>query len=95
MKPSHCCTAVSTSASLSAGSRVRSRSSFATGTVLFLREGAVQQDKPFVPGVAGDITAQTWTGITMVGELDRLELRTADGHTLALGVRDTNLAEPA
>lgn len=68
---------------------------FATGVVLFLREGAVQQDKPFVPGTAGDITAQTWTGITLVGELDRLELRTADGHTLALGTRDTSLAEPA
>ena len=68
---------------------------FATGTVLFLREGAVQQEKPFVPGAAGDITAQTWTGITMVGELDRLELRNAAGHTLALGTRDTGLAEPA
>lgn len=67
---------------------------FATGTVLFLREGGVQQDKPFVPGVPGAVTAQTWTGVTMVGELDLLDLRTADGHTLAHGIRDTNLAEP-
>lgn len=67
---------------------------FATGTVLFLREGAVQQTKPFAPGVTGDVTAQTWSGITMVGELDLLDLRTADGHTLAHGSRDTNLAEP-
>lgn len=37
--------------------------------------------------------AQTWTGVTMVGELDVLELRDATGRTIARGRRDTTPAE--
>ena len=37
--------------------------------------------------------AQTWDGVTMVGELDALELRDATGRTIARGRRDTTLAE--
>jgi hypothetical protein len=39
------------------------------------------------------VQAQTWAGITMVGELDVLELRDATGHTIARGRRDATLAE--
>ena len=35
------------------------------------------------------VKAQTWAGVTMVGELDALELCNATGHTLARGRRDT------
>jgi len=68
---------------------------FVTAIVLFLKEGAVEQTKPFTPGAQGTVTAQTWSGITIVGELDVLELRNDSGHTLAHGNRNTNLAEPA
>lgn len=65
-----------------------------TATTLFLKEGAVQQTKPFTPGVEDTVTAQTWTGITMVGELDMLELRDGDGKTMGRGNRDAGLVEP-
>jgi hypothetical protein len=64
-------------------------------TTLYLKEGAVEQTKPFTPGVEDTVTAQTWTGITMVGELDVLELRDGDGKTVARGNRDVGLVEPA
>ena len=67
----------------------------AAASTLFLKEGAVEQTKPFVPGTPGAVTAQTWTGITMVGELDELELRNSGGTTVARGQRNTGLAEPA
>jgi len=63
-------------------------------TTLYLKEGAVEQTKPFTPGDEDTVTAQTWTGITMVGELDVLELRDGDGKTLARGNRDAGLGEP-
>jgi hypothetical protein len=62
-------------------------------TTLYLKEGAVEQTKPFTPGVEDTVTAQTWTGITMVGELDVLELRDGDGKTIARGNRDVGLGE--
>ncbi len=63
-------------------------------TTLYLKEGAVEQTKPFTPGEEDTITAQTWTGITMVGELDVLELRDGEGKTIARGNRDVGLGEP-
>ena len=63
-------------------------------TTLYLKEGAIEQTKPFTPGAEDTVTAQTWTAITMVGELDVLELRDGDGKTVARGNRDTTLAEP-
>ena len=38
-------------------------------------------------------TATARAGLTMVGELDVLELRDAGGHTIARGRRDATLAE--
>ena len=64
-------------------------------TTLHLQEGPVQQNKTFIPGAHHTVTAQTWTGITMVGELDVLELRNSGGTTVARGNRDTTLPEPA
>ncbi len=64
-------------------------------TTLYLKEGAVEQTKPFTPGAEDTVTAQTWTGITMVGELDVLELRDGDGKTVARGNRDVGLVEPS
>lgn len=66
----------------------------AAATTLYLKEGAVEQTKPFAPGVKDTVTAQTWAGITMVGELDMLELRDGDGKTVARGNRDAGLLEP-
>lgn len=62
-------------------------------TTLYLKEGAVEQTKPFTPGVKDTVTTQTWTGITMVGDLDGLELRDGDGKTLARGSKG-DLTEP-
>lgn len=56
-----------------------------------LEEGAVTLSKAYAQGAP--VQAQTWAGITMVGELDVLELRDATGHTIARGRRDTTLAE--
>lgn len=64
-------------------------------TTLHLKEGAVEQTQPFTPGEEDAVTAQTWTGITMVGELDVLELRDGDGKTVARGHKDAGLTEPS
>ena len=66
----------------------------ATATTLYLREGILQQTKPFTPINAGNVTTQTWSGITMVGDLDALELHDGDGKTVARGNRDGGLGEP-
>ena len=60
-------------------------------TEVHLEEGAVTLSKAYAQGAP--VQAQTWAGITMVGELDVLELRDATGHTIARGRRDTTLAE--
>lgn len=56
-----------------------------------LEEGAVTLNQAYAQGAP--VQSQTWAGITMVGELDVLELRDAAGHTIARGRRDTTLAE--
>ncbi|KAF0179287.1 MAG: hypothetical protein FD161_1386 [Limisphaerales bacterium] len=66
-----------------------------TAATLYLKEGAVEQTKPFTPGVEDSVTVQTWIGIAMVGELDVLELRDAEGKTIARGNRDSGLGEPS
>lgn len=63
-------------------------------TTLFLKEGAAEQTKPFTPGAKDTVTAQTWSNLTVVGELDALELRNGDGRTVARGIRDAGLGEP-
>ena len=65
-----------------------------TAATLYLREGLVQQTKPFTPVNEGNLTTQTWTGITMIGDLDALELHDGDGKTVARGMRDGGLPEP-
>lgn len=57
-----------------------------------LEEGAVVLNQSYSLG-GPPVKAQTWSGVTMVGELDVLELRDADGHTIARGRRDATLAE--
>ncbi len=56
-----------------------------------LEEGAVLLDQAYAQGAP--VQAQTWAGVTLVGELDALELRDAAGRTLARGRRDPALAE--
>ncbi|MEY4199707.1 MAG: hypothetical protein RLZZ265_1447 [Verrucomicrobiota bacterium] len=56
-----------------------------------LEEGAVTLNQAYAQGAP--VQAQTWAGVTMVGELDVLELRDATGRTIARGRRDTTLAE--
>lgn len=56
-----------------------------------LEEGAVVLNQAYIQGAP--VQAQTWAGVTMVGELDVLELRDATGRTIARGRRDTTLAE--
>ena len=57
-----------------------------------LEEGAVVLNQAYSIG-GPPVKAQTWAGVTMVGELDVLELRDATGHTIARGRRDATLAE--
>ena len=57
-----------------------------------LEEGALLLNQTYSIG-GPPVEAQTWAGVTMVGELDALELRNATGHTLARGRRDTTLVE--
>ena len=57
-----------------------------------LEEGAVLLNQAYSIG-GPPVQAQTWAGVTMVGELDVLELRDATGHTIARGRRDPTLAE--
>jgi hypothetical protein len=55
-----------------------------------LEEGALLLNQTYSIG-GPPVKAQTWAGVTMVGELDALELRNATGHTLARGRRNTTL----
>lgn len=65
------------------------------GTALvFLKEGAVEQTMPLQSAPPGGMQVDLWSGVTLVGDLDDIELRTAAGLTLARGVRDNDLTEP-
>ena len=64
----------------------------ASAVQVHLEEGAVVLNQAYSIG-GPPVKAQTWAGVTMVGELDALELRDAGGHTIARGRRDTTLAE--
>ena len=68
--------------------------SLPNSAVIFLEEGAVQLTQTYSAPTPGATIAQaTWNGVTMVGELDTIELRDADGRTIARGTRDTGLGE--
>lgn len=65
-----------------------------TATTVFLKEGEVEQTQPVTSTTVGSTPVHNFAGITLVGDLDRLELRNGDGVTIARGVRDPSLAEP-
>lgn len=63
--------------------------------VLFLKEGVVEQTSPVTSSSPGSTSVHTFTDVTVVDELDELELRDTDSLTIARGTRDPSLAEPA
>ncbi len=67
----------------------------ANAALLFLKEGTVEATQPVTTTTPGTVRAYNFSGVTLVGELDELELRNGDGVTIARGVRDTSLPEPA
>ncbi len=67
----------------------------AGAATVFLKEGAVEMTNPIQSSPPGGVQVDLWDGITLVGDLDEFEFRDADGITIARGVRDTSLAEPA
>lgn len=42
----------------------------------------------------GNVVSQTWQGITVVDDLDQLDLLDADSNTIARGTFDATLPEP-
>ena len=64
-------------------------------TSVFLKEGAVEMIAPLQSAPPAGMQVNLWNGVTLVDELDELELRNAAGLTLANGTRDTGLPEPA
>ncbi len=63
--------------------------------LVFLKEGAVEQTQPVTSTTPGDTQVHLFSGVTLVGDLDELELRNGDGITIARGVRNPSLPEPA
>lgn len=61
---------------------------------VFLKEGAFEQTEPFDTSAPDGIQINTWPGVTIVDEIDELEIRAANGVTLARGERDMSLPEP-
>jgi len=66
----------------------------ANAALLFLKEGVVELTQPVTSTTPDAIQTHNFSGVTLVGELDELELRDGDGATIARGVRDTSLPEP-
>jgi len=62
--------------------------------LVFLKEGVTELTLPVASTTPSDIRVYNFSGVTVVGELDQLELRNGDGVTIARGLRDTSLAEP-
>jgi hypothetical protein len=63
-------------------------------TSVFLREGAFEESQPFDPADPDGVQVIDWSGVTIVDELDELEIRDANGISLATGNRDLTFAEP-
>lgn len=59
----------------------------------FMKEGVAEQNVLLDAG-QGNLQVVVWDNITMVEELDQLEVQDIEARTLALGVRDENLPEP-
>jgi len=62
--------------------------------VVFLREGAEERTALVDFAAPGGTQVILFPGITLVDDLDELELRDGDGATVARGVRDPSLPEP-
>ena len=62
---------------------------------LYLQEGVVEKTEVLAEKESGSMVRSHWDNIQIVGELDLLELRDADGRTLMRGVRDSALPQPS
>ena len=59
---------------------------------MFVKEGVAAATQALAAG--GNVVSQTWLGITVVDDLDQLDLLDADSITIARGVFDGTLPEP-
>ena len=66
-----------------------------TAEQVFVKEGAFEATAPVTGTTPGSIRVHNFSGVTIVGELDELELRNAAGLTVARGTRNPSLPEPA
>ena len=66
----------------------------AGAALLFLREGNFAQTAPLPTNPPNGQHVLFFTGVTVVGELDELEIRNGAGLTIARGTRLTALPEP-
>ena len=62
---------------------------------VFFKEGEFDAAAPVTGTTPGTIQVHNFTGVTIVGELDELELHNAADLTVARGTRDAGLPEPA
>ena len=63
-----------------------------SAVLLFLKEGAVELTSPVTSTTPGSTPVHIFSDVTVIKEL---ELRDGHGLTIALGTRDSALAEPA
>lgn len=61
---------------------------------MYFHEGALELTQPFNPANPGSTQTHLWNGVQVIDELDEIEIRDANGITLARGVRDRSFAEP-
>jgi len=66
----------------------------AGAALVFLKEGIEERTAPADPAAPGGTQVILFNGITLVDDLDELEIRNGDGVTIARGVRNPSLAEP-
>ncbi len=67
--------------------------SLPNAAVVFLKEGATELTQAY-SATPGSTNAFTWTGVTVVADLDAMELRDATGRTIARGTKNAALGEP-
>lgn len=60
---------------------------------IWLREGVAEMISPMT-AQPGAWVSTYWSDVTVVGDLDEIELRDNEARTLAVGVRDTNITNP-
>jgi len=59
---------------------------------VFVREGVVENTQALI--VVGNVVSQTWQSITVVDDLDQLDVLDADSSTIARGTFDATLPDP-